>query len=70
MYAIAQKNIADVLEQVVCHTSQYQAVVVYDTKCELARVLTDAYKHCLPEALFIDFETHTAEAVLGLFAAL
>jgi aminopeptidase len=70
MHAIAQKNIADVLEQVVCHTSQHQAVVVFDTKSELARVLTDAYKHCLPKALFIDFETHTAEAVLGLFAAL
>jgi aminopeptidase len=70
MNEIAEKNIADLLTQVFHHTSQHKAVVVFDTNCELARILTEAYKHCLPEAQFVDFATHTPEAVLGIFAAL
>jgi aminopeptidase len=70
MNPIAEKNIADLLSQVFHHTSQHKAVVVFDTNCELARTLTQAYKHCLPDAQFIDFATHTPEAVLGIFAAL
>ena len=45
-------------------------MVVFDTNCELARTLTAAYRHCLPEAQFIDFANHTPEAILGSFAAL
>ena len=74
MNDIAEKNIADLLREVFHHTSQpagkNKAVVVFDTNCELARILTDAYKHCLPEAQFIDFATHAPEAVLSIFAAL
>jgi aminopeptidase len=70
MNEIAEKNIADLLKQVFQHTNQHKAVVVFDTNCELARTLTDAYRHCLPDAQFIDFATHTPEAVLGIFAAL
>ncbi len=66
----AEKNIADVLAQVFHHTSQHKAVVVFDTNCELARTLTQAYRHCLLDAQFIDFATHTPEAVLGVFAGL
>jgi aminopeptidase len=74
MNEIAEKNIADLLTQVFHHTSQptgkNKAVVVFDTNCELARTLTDAYRHCLPHAQFIDFAAHTPEVVLGIFAAL
>ena len=70
MNEIAEKNIADLLTQVFHHTSQHKAVVVFDANCELARTLTDAYRHCLPDAQFVDFATHTPEAVLGVFAAL
>ena len=70
MNAIAEKNIGDLLTQVFHHTNEHKAVVVFDTNCELARTLTDAYRHCLPDAQFIDFSTHTPEAVLGVFAAL
>ena len=70
MSQIAEKNIADLLGQVFHHTNPHKAVVVFDTNCELARTLTAAYRHCLPEAQFIDFATHTPEAILGSFAAL
>ena len=71
---IAQKNIADLLTQAFHHpnlpTNPHKAVVVFDTNCELARVLTQAYRQCLPDAHFVDFVAHTPEAVLGIFAAL
>jgi aminopeptidase len=70
MNEIAEKNIADLLTQVFHHTNEHKAVVVFDTNCELARTLTDAYRHCLPEAQFIDFSAHSPEAVLCIFAAL
>ena len=70
MNEIAEKNIADLLTQVFQHTNQHKAVVVFDKNCELARTLTDAYRRCLPDAQFIDFATHTPEAVLEIFAAL
>jgi aminopeptidase len=70
MNEIAGKNIADLLTQVFHHTNEHKAVVVFDTNCELARTLTDAYRHCLPDAQFIDFSLHTPEAVLSVFAVL
>lgn len=70
MNEIAEKNITDLLTQVFHHTNEHKAVVVFDTNCELARTLTDAYRCCLPDAQFIDFSTHSPEAVLGVFAAL
>ena len=78
MNKIAEKNIADLLTQVFHHPSHQtsqpagknKAVVVFDTNCELARILTDAYRRCLPDAQFVDFATNTSEAVLGIFAAL
>jgi aminopeptidase len=70
MNIIAEQNVADLLTQVFHHTNEHQAVVVFDTNCELARTLTEAYRHCLPDAQFIDFATHTPEAVLGVFASL
>ncbi len=72
--ASAQKNIADLLTQVFHHpnlpSNPHKVVVVFDTHCELAQILTQAYKHCLPHAHFVDFAAHTPEAVLGIFATL
>jgi aminopeptidase len=70
MNEIAEKNINDLLTQVFHHSSHHKAVVVFDTNCELACTLTDAYRHCLPDAQFIDFSAHAPETVLGVFAAL
>ena len=65
MLETAKKNIADVLAQAIHHSTAHQAVVVYDANCELARTLTDAYRHSLPEAQFVDFASHTPDAVLA-----
>jgi aminopeptidase len=70
MNETAEKSINDLLTQVFRHSPQHKAVVVFDTHCDLARILTDAYRHCLPDAQFIDFASHTPEAILSTFAAL
>lgn len=47
-----------------------RALVVFDTRSALADILTAAYRQCLPAAEFIDFDCHTPDAVMALFAAL
>ncbi|HUX90017.1 MAG TPA: hypothetical protein VMV48_04950 [Gallionellaceae bacterium] len=68
--AAAQKNVCDILALAIEHTPQHAAVVVYDARCELAVALTDAYRHCLPAATFIDFDAVTPEFVLTAFQPL
>lgn len=70
LVCIAEKNLNELLTQVFKHTSQHKAVVVFDTACELANILTQAYQRCLPDAQFIDFNQHTPDAVLAIFASL
>lgn len=66
----ASKHVGDILSLAIEHTPQRQAVVVFDTQCELAVALTEAYRRCLPAAKFIDFDTVTADAVLEAFKPL
>jgi aminopeptidase len=44
--------------------------VVWDAQCDLAIALTDAYRRCLPDATFIDFDSIAPEAVLAAFERL
>ncbi len=66
----AQQNLTDLLTLVFNHTDQETAVVVYDTNCLLSRILAEAYKRCLPEATFIDFNQRTPEEILEILAEL
>ncbi|MFA6902600.1 MAG: hypothetical protein WC236_05920 [Gallionellaceae bacterium] len=68
--AAASKHVGDILSLAIEHTPQHQAVVVFDTQCELAVALTEAYRRCLPATKFIDFDTVTPEAVLEAFKPL
>lgn len=52
------------------HTPVRSAIVVWDAQCDLAIALTEAYRRCLPDATFIDFNSLTAEAVLAAFERL
>ncbi|MGL4767699.1 MAG: hypothetical protein ACRCV6_06435 [Formosimonas sp.] len=70
MTHIATNHIHAILTHVFTHNEQHAAVVVYDTDCELATVLTAAYRANLPHATFIDFSQSTPEAVLAAFAPL
>lgn len=68
--AIAERHLRDVLSLAIMHPLQAGAVVVYDTRCMLASGLMEAYRRCLPEAIFIDFDAVTPDVVLSAFAAM
>jgi aminopeptidase len=66
----AERHLRDVLALAIAHTSGQPAIVVYDTNCALAAGLTAAYRRCLPDAVFIDFDAVAPETVLAAFAGL
>src|SRR5450830_514572 len=67
---VAQKHLHDILNIAIEHAAPRAAVVVADTRCDLALALTTAYRRCLPTASFIDFDAVTPDAVLAAFALL
>jgi len=68
--AIAEKNIRDILTHAIQHRPPHAALVVWDGQCELALILTDAYRHCLPDAVFMDFDSVAPETIRAEFARL
>ena len=64
----AEKNLRDILNIAIQHTQS--ALVVWDGQCELSLALTQAYRRCLPDAAFIDFDGVSADAVLAAFETL
>ena len=44
--------------------------MVWDGQCGLAIALTEAYRRCLPDATFIEFDSNAAETVLAEFGRL
>lgn len=67
---MAAQHLRDVLQLAFEHTDQHQAVVVYDQRCPLAVALTSAYRACLPNARFIDFDAEAPELILTILNAL
>ncbi|QQR65232.1 hypothetical protein IPH92_01465 [Candidatus Kaiserbacteria bacterium] len=66
----ATKNVRDMVTVALLHTHPHKALVVYDTENELSEIITDAYRNVLPDAQFIDFNTHTKDEIIALFDAL
>jgi len=66
--ALAEKNVRDILTLAIEHTQS--AVVVWDGQCDLALALTCAYRRCLPDATFIDFDSVAPETVRAEFERL
>ncbi len=62
--ATAERNLKDILLHAVCHSGGRAAVVVYDSGCALAVLLSRAYRACLPEARFVAFDETSPDAVL------
>ena len=60
----AQKNVQGLIDEVFLHTDKENAVVVYDTGCILSKVLSEAYKRCLPTATFLNFDECSQEEIL------
>jgi len=67
---IAEKNVRDILTLAIEHTPAHSAIVVWDGQCDLALALTEAYRRCLPDATFIDFNSMAPEAVRAEFERL
>ena len=70
LIAITTSHVSTILDIAFEHTSQHNAVVVFDQRCDLAKLLAAAYRSCLPDAVFIDFDAVTPEFVLDTFAPL
>ena len=66
----AEKHLRDILSMAIEYSLPQAAVVVSDTRCELAVTLAEAYRRCLPTATFIDFDAVSPEDILAAFALL
>ncbi len=66
----AENNLRDILTLAIEYTPAQSAIIVWDAQCELAIVLTEAYRRCLPNAKFIEFNSAAPEAVLAEFEKL
>jgi len=66
----AQRHLRDVLALAIEHTGGQRAVVVSDAQCALAATLTAAYRRCIPDAQFVDFDAHTPEQILAILEPL
>jgi hypothetical protein len=64
----AEHNLRDTLAMAIQHTPAQAALIVYDTRCDLNRALTAAYRRVVPQARFVDFDSVTPETVLAAFA--
>ena len=66
----AKLNVAGLITEVFEHNDEHKALVVYDSRCLLSRVLGEAYKQAMPEALCVDFDTKEPEEVKEVLATL
>lgn len=65
MIALATRHVSDILSMAVMHASTEPALIVADKQCELAQILSEAYRICLPNAKFIDFDAVTQAQVMA-----
>jgi len=66
----ATKYLRGLLTEAFHHTDAENAIVVYDTRCLIATLLMEGYKHALPHARMIDFDSHKPEEVRAFLEAL
>lgn len=64
----AARNVRDLLAMAIEYAPSHGALIVHDTRCDLNRALTEAYRRAIPGAIFIDFDAVTPEQVLAAFA--
>ena len=63
----AERNLRDTLGIALAHRAPHAALIVYDTRTDLNRALTEAYRRAAPDAEFIDFDSTTPEVILASF---
>jgi hypothetical protein len=64
----AERNVRDTLSIAIEHKAPHAALIVYDTRTDLNRALTEAYRRVVPDARFVDFDAVTPDDVLAAFA--
>lgn len=70
LQAAAAKNVGDIVRLAIKHAPQSKALVVFDARSPLSRLLTDAYRAALPDAVFTDFDATPQEKILETIGAL
>lgn len=68
--ALAARNVGDIVALAFEHPPERGALVVFDTRTPLARILTEAYRAALPQAAFLDFDAAAPASVLEEIARL
>ncbi|TFW16306.1 hypothetical protein [Duganella callida] len=63
----AERHLRDTLSIAIGHQPPHAALIVYDSRTDLSRVLTAAYRRVAPEAQFVDFDSVSADAILAIF---
>jgi aminopeptidase len=63
-------HVRDILTHAIEHSTAQPALIVSDDNCELSGILTEAYRHCLPGAAHLGFDSVPAAQILEAFAAL
>lgn len=66
----AEGHLRDILDLAIEHRPEASAVVVWDERSELARLLSEAYRRCLPEATALEFDGTPPEVILAAFERL
>lgn len=64
------RHVRDILALAILHDATQRAIVVFDSRCELARALTESYRRSLPTASFVDFDAVSPAAILEALATL
>jgi hypothetical protein len=68
--ATAEKHLRDILTLAFEHGPTHAALVVWDGQCALSLALAAAYRRCVPEATFIDFDAVAPETIRAAFERL
>lgn len=67
---IATQYVAGIIVDAIEHPKNLPSLIVYDQQTDLAKVLTQAYRQCLPDAQMLDFDATAPDAILAVFAQL
>lgn len=68
--ASATAHVADIIRLALKHDDARKALVVFDARTPLSRIVADAYRAALPRASFLDFDAVDRAAVLAAIDAL
>lgn len=67
---LAEGHLRDTLSIALEHHAPHAALIVHDSRTDLNRALTEAYRRAAPDAQFIDFDSTTPDVILATFERL